>query len=245
MASDSIQDTNPTIPNSSKSTEIEETSPSTKPKLMIESYFPTLIAFQDWLDVISLNTYLKEQIYAWKAKDLEGIERSNVRSMGAWHSKTDMNQRPEFAEFTERVTLTVQEYFNQLGYDPSWKASCDSMWANISPKYAYNRSHNHGSTLCSGVYYVQSDPGHSGRINFTDPREQAVILPTYTKEALQRSHTWSNVYYDPIPGRIILFPGWLRHDVAPNLYNGTGKEADRISISFNFYQCPPDTVRNY
>lgn len=216
--------------------------PENPPKLVLETYFPTLLAFQDWPDSLDLNTHLKEQIYALKKSDPKGIERSNMQRIGAWHSKTNLNHLPEFADFTARVTAAVQDYFDQLGYDPAWKATCDNMWANVSPKYAYNRSHSHGGSLCSGVYYVQAS-SDSGRINFVDPREQAVIKPHYTEEALKnRAHTWTKVYYDPIPGRIILFPGWLRHDVDPNMSDAEGDAGDRISISFNFYQKRPETI---
>ncbi|MDJ0508262.1 MAG: hypothetical protein QNJ64_03240 [Crocosphaera sp.] len=39
-----------------------------------------------------------------------------------------------------------------------------------------------------------------------------------------------------IPGRIILFTGWLSHYVDPNLQEYPSPDGDSISISFNFYQ---------
>jgi len=105
------------------------------------------------------------------------------------------------------------------------------MWANISPKFAYNSSHVHGGCLCSGVYYVQTTVPKSGRLRFEDPREQSrLIVPQYRAGA-QNSRTWETVYFDPIPGRIIIFPSWLRHDVGANM-----TEQDRISVSFNYSQ---------
>jgi hypothetical protein len=44
------------------------------------------------------------------------------------------------------------------------------------------------------------------------------------------------VHYQPIAGRLIVFPAWLPHAVQPNLTEEEGLAADRISISFNFYQ---------
>jgi hypothetical protein len=42
------------------------------------------------------------------------------------------------------------------------------------------------------------------------------------------------VRFEPLEGRLIMFPGWLPHEVEPNL----SEEEDniRISISFNFSQ---------
>ena len=42
---------------------------------------------------------------------------------------------------------------------------------------------------------------------------------------------WREVHYEPIAGRIIMFPAWLWHEVKPNKSNDT-----RISVSFNFLQ---------
>ena len=42
---------------------------------------------------------------------------------------------------------------------------------------------------------------------------------------------WRETHFEPIAGRLIMFPSWLTHCVDPN-------ESDelRISISFNFMQ---------
>jgi hypothetical protein len=52
-------------------------------------------------------------------------------------------------------------------------------------------------------------------------------------------NTWREVYYEPLPGRLIIFPSWLLHEVEPNL-NKEFEENDsrgwRYSLSFNFGQ---------
>ena len=81
-------------------------------------------------------------------------------------------------------------------------------------------------------------PKNSGRIWFTDPRGEAHILVPRHGKHKDRSQ-WREVYYEPTPGRLILFPGWLTHEVEPNL-NKEFKEDDRrgyrYSLSFNFIQ---------
>lgn len=46
------------------------------------------------------------------------------------------------------------------------------------------------------------------------------------------------MHYEPVAGRLILFPAWLGHEVQPNLSKLKGKAGDRISISFNYLQAP-------
>jgi uncharacterized protein (TIGR02466 family) len=47
---------------------------------------------------------------------------------------------------------------------------------------------------------------------------------------------WSEVYFEPIEGRLLLFPAWLQHEVEPNLSEESGPAGDRISVSFNLFQ---------
>jgi len=110
------------------------------------------------------------------------------------------------------------------------------MWANINKKYSHNRNHTHPGALWSGVYYIQC-PKESGRIWFTDPRGEAhMILPRYRERP---PFTWREVYYEPLPGRLLIFPAWLVHEVEPNLnkeFENDDNRGWRYSISFNLNQ---------
>ncbi|MDH3640625.1 MAG: TIGR02466 family protein [Gammaproteobacteria bacterium] len=205
-------------------------------KLMREMYFPTSIYFRDLPDSVELNEAIGTHIYAWRSQDEEGIVRSNVTQVGSWHSNLDMHQREEYDALTGQVIATAQEIFDDLGYDPAYEPAFSNMWANINPKYGYNRNHIHPNALWSGVYYVQTPPD-SGRIFFSDPRAQAQVLtPCYAPETSRRSEAWNEVYFEPIEGRVILFPAWLVHEVEPNMSDREGPTGDRISVSFNLYQ---------
>ena len=201
-----------------------------------ELYFPTLIYYQDLPDSLELNQAISSHIYALRSSDPEGIVRSNVKRMGAWHSGLDLHQREEFRSLTSAILAAVQKIYDDLGYDPAYEPVFDNMWANIKPKYGYNRNHIHPHVLWSGVYYVQAPPD-SGRIFFTDPRPQALVAPPrYAPNVKRKPEAWSEVYFEPIEGRLVLFPAWLTHEVEPNLSDKDGAAGDRISISFNLRQ---------
>jgi len=51
------------------------------------------------------------------------------------------------------------------------------------------------------------------------------------KEGQLPPELWREIHYEPMAGRIIMFPAWLWHEVQPNKSNDT-----RISVSFNFLQ---------
>jgi len=200
-----------------------------------DAFFATPIYYTDLADSDALNEQLKKDIRAWRQQDPEGTVRSNVAQAGAWHSATDMHTRREFTPLTRELFEMVQGIYDELGYDPDFEPVCDSMWANINPRHAYNRHHTHPHALWSGVYYVQA-PDDCGLLYFTDPRPQTQILTPYYDPRRRHPNTWNEVFYQPREGRLIVFPAWLVHAVHPNLSGEQGEAGERISVSFNFYQ---------
>ena len=211
--------------------------------LQREAYFPTYIYFRDLPNgaATALNDGVRKHIRAWRRGDPDGIVRSNVRSTGAWHSDVDMATRPEFQPLCELIQAAAAEVFDDLGYHPDWRPAISNMWANVSSRYAINRSHIHPNSLWSGVYYVQA-PAGAGRIVFTEPRAQVrMTSPVYERPSEDRPESWDQVYFEPVEGRLILFPSWLMHEVEPNLCETRGQAGERISVSFNIgqrYQSP-------
>jgi len=201
--------------------------------LQRELFFHTPIFFKDLPNGKELNKHLLKHIKKWKKDDQKGIVRSN--SLG-WHSAVDMHHRKEYHPLTKELFKMQAEIYQAEGYHPNTEAICDNMWANINYKYSHNKNHVHPGAQWSGVYYIQT-PKDCGKIWFTDPCGQrhidvAIMDPNKTKP----SHYWREVHYQPIEGRIIMFPGWLTHEVAQNVCNFKGEKGWRISVSFNFKQ---------
>ena len=199
-----------------------------------ENWFPTQIYFWDHPTAEETNKRIKKNVDKWHERDEKGIIRSN--SLG-WHSAVDMHHRNEYNHFTRWLLEKVEEVYRDNSMHKSCSAFCDNMWANINKRYSHNRNHVHPGCLWSGVYYIQA-PKDSGRIWFTDPRGEAHILtPHYENQRLPNS--WREVFYEPIAGRLIIFPAWLMHEVEPNLnkeYEDDDTRGWRYSISFNFGQ---------
>lgn len=206
--------------------------------MQTDHYFATPISCFDLPDSQALNTQLITDILNWQQQDPDGIVRSNLSQAGAWHSTLDMHLQPQFSQLKNHVLASAGQLFESLQYDPLYQPAIDSMWANLNPTHAHNRSHIHPDTLWSGVYYVQA-PTDCGRISFSDPRIQSRVLSArYDPQQQQPLHTWPEIYYDAMAGRLILFPAWLVHEVEPNLSALEGIDGYRISVSFNLYQTP-------
>lgn len=104
-------------------------------------------------------------------------------------------------------------------------------WINVGKQGAFQFEHTHTDSVMSGVYYYKTNQ-EDGKISFKNPNPIASSgrgFP-YEDSKLQGINLRNAPCMNYIPeiGKLILFPGWLTHNVEPNTTN-----SERISISFN------------
>ena len=190
---------------------------------MIKEYLcQTIIYVKDLPNANELNQYLEKHIVEWSKND-PGVNKTNIND---WHSQTDMNHRKEYEPLIRELFQMKKEIIQKEFLDMEPKLG--NMWANINPPGGYNQSHIHPNSLFSGAYYVKAQP-NSGRLSLMDPRPGVQTTMPMRKPGKIPRELWRETYYDPIPGRLIMFPSWLWHKVEPNQSNDI-----RISVSFNF-----------
>jgi len=206
-----------------------------------ELFYGTPIFFKDIKNSSKLNKHLLKHIKQWKKRDEKGIKRSNALG---WHSTVDMHRRKEYNLLTKELIKMQTEIYEAEGYHPDTEPFIDNMWANVNYKYSYNKNHVHPGAQWSGVYYIQS-PKDSGNIWFTDPCGQKHLdMPIMADKKNKPSHYWREVYYKPFEGRLIMFPGWLSHEVEQNMTDVLGEDGWRVSVSFNFKQKWKQNAKN-
>jgi uncharacterized protein (TIGR02466 family) len=197
-----------------------------------EDWFPTSVWYFPVEGHAVLNERLLPLIRDEQRRDARGItDRSAVLG---WHSADDLHRRPPFHEFIAHVTANVHEVVQFFRWDVSRLSPVViNCWANVNGKNASNAVHNHAHSLLSGVYYVQAAPG-CGALVFRDPRDAAVMMAPPVRE--YTPWTFQSVRYEPVAGRMLLFPSWLYHGVEPNR-----SDAERIALSFNIGLAPRET----
>ena len=190
--------------------------------------FPTIFYWKDIIDYEEKNKewikHIKEVQYSKEGR--KGVQKSNVFG---WQSGDTWITHPGI--WNEAQTF-ANELHSAMKIDPEYPAVIDAIWANVNGKGSYNRFHTHPGCHLSFVYYLKC-PENSGQICFSDPRPQAfaVQLPFISDDNLQGDRPpeyGQEAYWRPTPGRFIMFPSWLCHDVEPNQSNQS-----RISISGN------------
>jgi uncharacterized protein (TIGR02466 family) len=201
-----------------------------------EVYFPTLVYSFQQADPEALNTRLLELIYGEQERDQAGIQRSNFRALGGWHSHNDLHKNPEYAELVDSILTAGKLVSDDLGYHKGYSLRIGTMWSIINPPGSANRAHIHPGCTWSGVYYIQTPEG-CGNIEFIDPRtENLMQQPRYMPNKKRPKHCWTKANITPRPGRMLIFPSWLYHAVAPNLSEEPDRAGQRVIISFNLSQ---------
>ena len=185
--------------------------------------FPTPVYIAD-IKHPTLNQNLERDIIAWSKQD-KGMTRTNIKG---WHSTTDMHERPEFKNLVSMLYACQKTIYEQEYYES--EPVLGNMWANINPPGGMNRAHQHPNSLWSGVYWIKT-PKNCGQLKIDDPRSVASMIRPRQKDIKKPDRLWRETHYEPIAGRVIMFPSWLMHCVDPNESNDI-----RISVSFNFLQ---------
>ena len=150
---------------------------------------------------------LVKYIYQFKQNDQEGRQVSN--ELG-WQSN-DLVGNQAFNTLLPFLNKKISKTFES-------EYKIEEIWANISPRYAYNSLHTHSFVgmgnfpydQLSGVIYLQCSKD-SGDLILYNPH-----FPSVQSQ------------YSPKVGDVILFPSTLPHSVDQNLSN-----SDRISLAFN------------
>ncbi|RLA29447.1 MAG: hypothetical protein DRQ63_00820 [Gammaproteobacteria bacterium] len=192
--------------------------------------FATPLVVHDWPNSEQFNQDLEKLVRHSEDNDKDGYgTRSNA---GGWQSPGNLItwKDPVVDIFRQRieklVTNLLQETARDTGKNRSFRLMIDA-WANINRDRDYNVVHTHPNCMYSGVYYVhQGEPEkaipYSGLLEILDPREAANYVQ------IRHSVFDAREFVENIPGRMLLWPSWLKHWVHP--YQGKG---ERISVAFN------------
>lgn len=135
---------------------------------------------------------------------------------------------PVFEALKAFLDQHVLAYANMLQMDLAGKTlKIQDSWINVLEPKGGHANHFHALSVISGTYYVSAPEG-SSPITFEDPRSGLMMHspPRIAAAALERQ---AQVRVQPLPGTLILWESWLRHEVPVNLAS-----EPRISISFNY-----------
>jgi len=160
-----------------------------------------------------------------------------MTNVGGWQSEHDF-LRPRFSEPSDSIRQirafiegAIQVYYKSHGFKGKAIVRMFASWANVNKPENWNKHHRHNGDL-AGAFYLKCPEGQCA-IELEDPRSIARSISVAPDSFFSTLNNRSEmITVRPREGQVILFPGWMKHYVAP--YTGQGKESDiRISVSFN------------
>ena len=159
---------------------------------------------------------------AWSNKNYPG----GYTSYGSAHHLQRVS--PTFQSLERRLRRHVLSFARTVQWDLTGRSlDMTDCWVNIMGHQVVHGLHLHPLSTVSGTYYVQVPAGSPG-IKFEDPRlDRMMAAPPRQIDARPENRAW--VTLPAVPGHLVLFESWLRHEVVPNT---TARE--RISVSFNY-----------
>lgn len=190
--------------------------------LEITALFPTFLFRKDHPNASELNAQLLRESNRMRERDPQGVTVSN---RGGWQSKDDINDYPEFASFVSFVEEAMAEVKAFLSVDDDFTFRVGTAWINFNGKGDFNSRHVHGNSFFSGVYYVKV-PENAGQIKLFDPNPIRICFHVPYKETAAQN--CFNHTFEPVEGRMFIFPGYVPHEVTANL-----SDEERCSIAFN------------
>jgi uncharacterized protein (TIGR02466 family) len=126
--------------------------------------------------------------------------------------------RYQLKNLGEALEFHIKQYCLDLEFE--FKPYRCFSWFTRNEPGDYLQIHHHNDVDITGTYYYQTN-GNDGDFFFESP-----VAPAPHSICFSSQH--HRLYIKPEVGKIILFPGWIRHGVLTNT-----SDTDRIGISFN------------
>jgi len=175
-------------------------------------------------DVSEFNSALASDIASPRKVKLSDIP-SNKLTGGVQVEDLEIGSSPAMSCLFEIIEHAVEEYIDSRSGD------CAKLLRQLSREFAslecwalllgFNDTqdlHYHSSSSVAGVYYVAAPEA----LFRSDSKDGCLVFPSDGIKLLVER------FVEPIPGRLVLFPGYLPHRTTPIRCDG-----ERISIAFN------------
>ena len=168
-------------------------------------------------------TDLKNQILQAK-KDDRGTQGGS--NPGCWRSTALYEMKWLYDEMKNLVMEANQNYFERdsvFEYYVDKSNNLDyNIWTNVSEVGSKNVIHSHKTDAWAGIYYVQAED--TGNLLFHNP---ANLL----NDCKFNSPFVRGLEIQPKDGMLILWPGWVPHEV---LENKSNKQRINIAWGINY-----------
>ncbi len=193
-------------------------------ELQVDAWFPTLIGVSFYKDHKKDAPNIIKKLKTVKSKCPKSIGESSFFLHPCHKDK-------ELKNLNSWIQKRIDEYTNFYGFPKKVKPV--ESWFHWYKENNYNDAHVHLGRTISAIYYLQSDLEDS-RVVFHSPvpvdmKNPFGITANDSKEYLQKDHSFTECFYKPVEGMLLIFRSYLLHKVELK----KNKLKDRIIISWD------------
>jgi len=124
------------------------------------------------------------------------------------------------------ITEHGKEYWKILNLSQQLNPYILQLWATAVKQGGFIASHNHNPIPVAGVFYLKAEP-RLGNLFLENPLD--LVLGKSPNHSDQHTPTRFNYEVKAISGKLVLFPGWMKHFTRPNPTDDL-----RMSMAVNF-----------
>jgi uncharacterized protein (TIGR02466 family) len=202
--------------------------------MTIHAFFPTHVytAALQRTGSREFNRQLLKESRQLREDDGAGRRWSAKNYPGGYTSYASSHRLQRISPTFEALQRKLQRHVEAFAAAVQWnlegrELAMTDCWINIMSRHVVHGLHLHPLSTLSGTYYVDVPAGSPG-IKFEDPRlDRFMAAPPRRADARRENHPWITV--PAVPGHLVLFESWMRHEVVPHPL-----AAERVSVSFNY-----------
>ena len=180
---------------------------------MLYNYFQSPIWSETKPEFIkSLTKATDKYIKEARKNNKKVIKETN--DFGFSHHSGPLFNDNDFLDFRNYVSQKSWQFLENQGFDLSGhKMFYSEMWVQEFAKNGggHHSVHVHWNQHVSGFYFLKCSDKTSYPL-FHDPRPGAMMTKLPEKNASVISPSTTQIHFKPVPGSLILFPGYMHHE---------------------------------
>jgi uncharacterized protein (TIGR02466 family) len=177
--------------------------------------------------IFSTPIYKSNNLYQFSKDELDCLKSFKMIDNRGNEVTEEKNifSSPKLSQLKRWCEANVNSFMDDLGKSEGAKLYVTQSWFNKTTPHNHHHSHMHPNSILSSVLYVE---GPRSPTHFY--KGDSFNNFSFFKKTEGNPYTANKVSVLNEPGRLVLFPSYLHHEVDTNKGN-----SDRYSISFNTF----------
>jgi len=188
--------------------------------------FPNYLEIQESLVNYIRSTFNSEVIDHRHDHPLTAGVVTKIYDKWAYHKEGKTINDTNLQLLFDWITVHGKEYWKILNLSENLNPYILQLIGTETSKGGFLASHNHNPVPIAGAFYLQASP-NSGNLFLENPLD--LVLGKSPRHGNKLAPTRLNYEIEAVSGKLVLFPGWMKHFTRPNPTDDV-----RMSMAVNF-----------